>query len=346
MHKKSVEEFLIVGVEDIGKLCVKKGIQLVIERSAFDLHFRKVAASMLAKFVGFTRRFTLDILLRVLMIDCEDCPKQGIKAHNVMKICSKCKMEKDEANFTPSEYKSKSGWCRDCVSSYNKQWSKDNAERNSLRNKEWREANPEQNKARTKKWSDANPERVKANNKKWREENAEYNIQRVNEWRQANIEKVNITRKQYVQDNRDLINQAQRDRYNNDPAHRNRCIISSRVNDMLKSQGLSKGGKSFLQYVDWTPEELWNHLLECMKQPGNEWMTPNNQGKYDPETWDDNDSKTWTWQLDHIIPHSDLNYDSLEHENFKKAWSLTNLRPLNAKQNLIDGVKRVRHKKG
>jgi hypothetical protein len=73
-------------------------------------------------------------------------------------------------------------------------------------------------------------------------------------------------------------------------------------------------------------------------------MNWNNQGMYNSDTWNDNDPATWTWQLDHIIPQSDLPYTSMEDENFKKCWTLENLRPLSAKQNLLDGVSRERHK--
>lgn len=74
-------------------------------------------------------------------------------------------------------------------------------------------------------------------------------------------------------------------------------------------------------------------------------MTWNNWGMYRSKTWDDNDPVTWTWQIDHIIPCSDLPYLSMEDENFKKCWALENLRPYSAKQNLFDGIRRVRHKK-
>jgi len=64
---------------------------------------------------------------------------------------------------------------------------------------------------------------------------------------------------------------------------------------------------------------------------------------YNANTWDDSDSSTWTWQIDHIIPQSTFAYSSMEDEAFKKCWSLDNLRPLSAKQNYLDGVRRVRH---
>lgn len=44
-----------------------------------------------------------------------------------------------------------------------------------------------------------------------------------------------------------------------------------------------------------------------------------------------------------IIPHSEFKYISMECEEFKRCWALKNLRPLSAKLNLLDGVKRIRH---
>ena len=65
-------------------------------------------------------------------------------------------------------------------------------------------------------------------------------------------------------------------------------------------------------------------------------MNWNNWGKYNPKTWDDNDSSTWTWQIDHIIPVSHFKYNCESDEEFKKCWSLDNLRPYSAKQNIIE----------
>jgi len=68
-------------------------------------------------------------------------------------------------------------------------------------------------------------------------------------------------------------------------------------------------------------------------------------GKYNILTWNDKDYTTWTWQLDHIIPRSNLPYSSMTDENFKKCWALENLRPYSAKLNLLDGVMIIRHRK-
>ena len=69
-------------------------------------------------------------------------------------------------------------------------------------------------------------------------------------------------------------------------------------------------------------------------------MNWENHGIYDSETWDDNDQSTWTWQIDHIIPHSKFNYHSMKDKEFLECWDLKNLRPLSSKQNIIDGNRR------
>ncbi|MGI0058151.1 MAG: hypothetical protein ACREBJ_00145 [Nitrosotalea sp.] len=95
-----------------------------------------------------------------------------------------------------------------------------------------------------------------------------------------------------------------------------------------------------LDYLPYSFDELKGHL-ERQFEP---WMNWNNRGKYDVKTWNDNDSSTWVWQLDHIIPHSTFPYTSMQEQTFKNCWALTNLRPLSAKQNQLDGATKTRHK--
>lgn len=44
-----------------------------------------------------------------------------------------------------------------------------------------------------------------------------------------------------------------------------------------------------------------------------------------------------------IIPQSCFSYTNMNEENFKKCWTLDNLRPYSAKLNSIDGCNRTRH---
>ena len=103
-----------------------------------------------------------------------------------------------------------------------------------------------------------------------------------------------------------------------------------------KRFSFNKNGQSSSKYLPYTIQELKQHL-EKQFEP---WMNWDNQGKYDPKTWNDGDPTTWTWQIDHIIPQSKLSYTSIDQDNFQKAWALNNLRPLSAKQNILDGNRR------
>jgi hypothetical protein len=115
-------------------------------------------------------------------------------------------------------------------------------------------------------------------------------------------------------------------------------LVSRAVGNALKIIGSSKRGGSILNNLLYTIAELKIHIQNQFES----WMTWQNQGKYNITTWNDNDSITWTWQLDHIIPQSSLPYTSMTDDNFKKCWALENLRPLSAKQNIIDGNRRFK----
>lgn len=120
-----------------------------------------------------------------------------------------------------------------------------------------------------------------------------------------------------------------------------RRSVSRAINQALKTKGSSKQGQSCLQYLPFNIIEL-KHQFESQFEP---WMNWNNWTLYDPTTWDDNDSSTWTWNIDHIQPQSDFRYTSMNDPAFKECWALSNLRPYSAKQNIIDGPTRIRHKK-
>jgi hypothetical protein len=125
----------------------------------------------------------------------------------------------------------------------------------------------------------------------------------------------------------------------NDPAFKLRNLISSHVRYGLSNSGVSKNGESCWKYLPYTPQQLKSHLESLFES----WMNWQNRGLYKTDEWDDNNINSWKWQLDHIIPHSEFKYTSMEDEEFKKCWALSNLRPYSAKQNLLDGVNRTRH---
>lgn len=117
------------------------------------------------------------------------------------------------------------------------------------------------------------------------------------------------------------------------PHEKLRHNVSKSIYKMIKSQKSTKDGESILKYLDYSFNDLIKHIESLFDDKMN-W---NNYGKYV--------IGKYTWQLDHIKCQSDYPYTSMEDENFKIVWALDNLRPLEARQNILDGLTRVRHLK-
>lgn len=199
------------------------------------------------------------------------------------------------------------------VTQYKKQWARDNKEEISQRQKELYQENRAERLGSAKKYQNEH-----------KEEKIEYDKQ----YRKNNATKLNIYLKQY-----------RKNRRQSDPNFKLRECVSRSINGFLKTHGHSKNKKSIIDYLSYSVEELKHHL-ESQFEP---WMTWKNWGRYDPKTWNDNDSLTWMWQLDHIIPHSTFKYTSMQDQEFKDCWALSNLRPYSAKQNILDGTSKKRH---
>lgn len=112
-------------------------------------------------------------------------------------------------------------------------------------------------------------------------------------------------------------------RLKEEPELRLRFNVSRNVRFAIKRSQGSKRGKSTFDYLPYTPEELRQHL-ELQFDDNMNWE---NYGAY--------------WDIDHIYPQSKLPYDSLEHPNFTKCWSLDNLQPLEKKENIRKGNKTI-----
>lgn len=148
-----------------------------------------------------------------------------------------------------------------------------------------------------------------------------------------NREKYLEMRRKYVELNKDKCNEAvkaaHKKKAKEDPSYRLKVKLSNIMYRKLKLDNLNIGF-AYISKLDYSIDELKEHL-ERQFEP---WMNWNNWGKYILSEWDDNDQSTWKWQIDHIIPQSKLKFSSMDDDNFKKCWSLNNLRPLSAKANL------------
>jgi hypothetical protein len=179
---------------------------------------------------------------------------------------------------------------------------------------------------KSKEYNKKNEDKYKKNQEKFRKSSKRKEY--LSQYYILNENKMKLRQKHY--ENR---------KYSEDPIYRMRRIISASITKSLRSRNFSKSKISFLNHINYSLQEL-KEYLEKQFEP---WMTWLNRGKYNSKTWNDNDQSTWTWQIDHVVPHSTFKYSSMEDEEFKKCWSLENLRPYSAKQNIIDGTTGVRH---
>ncbi len=230
------------------------------------------------------------------------------------KICASCNssLELKTDNFTQKEYAKKSGNISIYWSSYCKECQNN----------------------KTAIWHQNNKEKCRENEKRYRQNNSIKVNERKSAYKVKNKDKISEYNRNYRSEHKEIRRKQDRERRKNDIAFRLRKIISRSV-----QKAISKNGKSIIKCLPYSVQELKIHI----EQQFEVWMNWNNHGSYNSNTWNDNDSTTWTWQIDHIIPQSKLPYTSMIDDNFLKCWSLDNLRPLSSKQNIIDGASRARH---
>jgi hypothetical protein len=252
-----------------------------------------------------------------------------------MKVCSICKIEKEENCFGKSK-RVKSGLRSDCKEC-RKKYAENNKDKIKIyKNKHYKD-NKNHYKIKSKKYREEHKSELSRHQKQYREENKEeIAIKKQNDYKK-NREKILPRQKVYQKEHRNERNEYIRERMKYDLEFKAMMNFSTLFRQASKNNNLNKNGRSCWKLVGYSKEEYIKHIESLFEN----WMNWSNQGVYNPETWDDNDSSTWVWQLDHIICQSKLSYTDFECENFKKCWALSNLRPYSAKQNIIDGNRRV-----
>ncbi len=128
-----------------------------------------------------------------------------------------------------------------------------------------------------------------------------------------------------------------KEKIHSDPYFKLRNAVSNSVNCYLKKSLSSKNNQSTISFLPYSIDDLKNYLESQFES----WMNWNNWGNYRRNSWNDNDPSTWTWQIDHIIPHSNFKYQSMTDSSFIDCWSLKNLRPLSSKKNILKGAKKI-----
>jgi hypothetical protein len=219
-------------------------------------------------------------------------------------ICQTCKISKDlnKDNFWQGQWKVKSG------------------EKKFYWHKSCKVCERPQILINIQKYKNKNRKILAEKQKEYYASNKENDAKTKKIWYENNKENVKVSVKNWLRNKR-----------KNNPVFKIKESISTQIRLIIKKDNLP-----FLKFLPYNLEELKQHLEYQFES----WMTWDNCGVYRIDDWDDNDQSTWKWQLDHIIPHSTFNYTSMEDEDFKKCWDLSNLRPLSAKQNILDGNRR------
>lgn len=161
-------------------------------------------------------------------------------------------------------------------------------------NRQLRKQDPEAARKSTMKWRANNPDKWKAGNAKWKENNPGRMTELARNWRHRNPD-------------RELANAKAR-RAN--PEYRLRHSISSRIRLLIQG----KAGRSTVELLGYSTAELKAHL-ERQFIAGMSW---DNYGD---------------WHVDHIVPVSSFRFENVDDPELKRAWALTNLRPLWASEN-------------
>lgn len=184
--------------------------------------------------------------------------------------------------------------------------------------KKYQEEHKESIKKRKKEYYQKNRKVILKHQKKYQEKHKGNIAEYSKEWRTRNKDKI----AKYLQKNKKRINEKRaeydRKKREDEPKERIKNTISQLIYYSIKN---NKNGYHWENLVGYNLENLMRHL-ERQFAPDMSW---NNYGSY--------------WHIDHIIPISVFNFDNYSHIDFRKCWTLSNLRPLEKIQNIKKGNK-------
>lgn len=184
----------------------------------------------------------------------------------------------------------------------------------------YRERNPERTKETARKYRDANCDAIAAKSKAWRDQNPE----RVKELNAAAYDRNKAARHEYAlrwrDANPDRWREIRRGIY-----ERRKATAKGKLEHNVRANlfnGITKGskrGRRTFDLLGYTVEELRSHL-EAKFLDGMTWEN------YGP-----------VWHIDHVLPLASFDYSTPDCHEFKRAWALTNLQPLWARENISKG---------
>jgi hypothetical protein len=262
----------------------------------------------------------------------------------MIKKCTKCLSVKNINNFQKKGENYFSSRCKLCINEMlrNKYNTMTIADKNQLltKNKKYRNTNKNKISLNKKHYYSKNKDKILCYKDQYRKINKLKLREISKKFRLKNRIKICLSNRKYYRLNSDKYriysNIYMKRRLLEDPAFKIRHSLSQIISYNLRKRKSNKYGFSILKYLSYTIQELKEHLEKQFES----WMTWENRGRYTVKSWNDDDASTWTWNIDHIIPQSKLPYTNMEDDNFKQCWALENLRPLSAKQNILEENRR------
>lgn len=158
-------------------------------------------------------------------------------------------------------------------------------------------------KVADKKYRIKNKEKLSNKHKVWYDDNKDKWNLYIKKYREKNIDKIKKTKRDY-----------ERNRKASDPIYKLISNFRTAIYQVLKESNVEKN-KHYFDILQYTPEELIVHLELQFK---------------DSMNWDN----YGFWHVDHKLPITHFNIQEMGDEEFMKCWSLENLQPMWAEDNL------------
>jgi hypothetical protein len=160
----------------------------------------------------------------------------------------------------------------------------------------------------SKKYQRKNKDKIRKKNSEYREKNREHLREYHKKWRENNKKQYQEYKRNYTKNKKD-----------SDPKYKLASYTRTAIYTCLKERNINKYKNTF----DLLPYSL-EDLIQRLESQFKESMGWENYGE---------------WHVDHIKPMSSFGFESIEDESFQECWSLSNLQPLWAKENLSKGSK-------
>ena len=168
--------------------------------------------------------------------------------------------------------------------------------------RKWNNEHPEKRKISKARYQKVHSESYTAYLVQWRKDHPGYATIESKKWYHANLDKARAGRRKQATRARSKIE------------NRLHANVSRGIHHMLAN---AKAGRHWPEILGYTIEELKHHL-ESKFLPGMSW---DNYGLHG-------------WHIDHIIPKEFFEFNSAEDAEFQYCWSLNNLQPMWAEDNI------------